>query len=687
MRAGSWPSWPGRLHLIAALYVLSTLVSIPELQAQSRIEEGFARVINQFRWTSSLTVHEQSADWSIHLVNHFRSDAFVLFNDRLSFRDEDLFSLSLRRPYKSTEIVIYGQGGWYSLSKVVSTSAYGGLRIGNPVKYWFEPLLGVALDRRPGIRNGNGLGGGGGSTLEPDPLRTDIGPAIGFNARLPLSNFDGYDIEISGLGRYEILSPRRSDRFRVHGEVTKTYNQLRTQTLFKLSSVRRDTYQGAPSIHAERGPEGIIETIKSTRSDTLDIGFDVDQSISSSFSIGGRLSAALTRRRVRILSPSEEALVFETDFNRNDIGAEIMMQYAKGDYFLRFSLHVGAQEEQRNLVNQDDLPTAQAARKTLLLRQAEFDRGVVEARLRSRFPLGGSSRLRLDISTNIVRHDTPEVNPDDRDELFYRGVIGTTTRLTDGLEVQLQLFGTYFHTVYLKSVRSADNNVQRSLRFRPSIRWRPRARTRIELISQVRATYTVDDFVLPGRRSTDQSARELRYDLELEHGAGETATFKFTGRISDLRLGRFLEDSFAEIPFDTLITTNLWGRIEVGREIQAEIGYRSFVRSDFDRALTLKYPIPFVPGDEIGPDSTPDVGTITRKGRRTISQTGPTGAITWRMRRNSHLRFEGWAILQRINFRLYGELPDQDAEAIRDAASKGTSTVIPNLSVSMLWRF
>ena len=44
------------------------------------------------------------------------------------------------------------------------------------------------------------------------------------------------------------------------------------------------------------------------------------------------------------------------------------------------------------------------------------------------------------------------------------------------------------------------------LRLRPSIEWTPSRLTRVRLTSEVRATYTTEDFMLPGRRSSDQSA-------------------------------------------------------------------------------------------------------------------------------------------------------------------------------------
>jgi hypothetical protein len=192
-------------------------------------------------------------------------------------------------------------------------------------------------------------------------------------------------------------------------------------------------------------------------------------------------------------------------------------------------------------------------------------------------------------------------------------------------------------------------------------------------VSQVRATYTIDDFVLAGRRPTDQSARELRYDLDAEHAVGDATILKFTGRASELRLGRFLNDSFSEIPFDSLRTTSMWARLEIGGAVQAQLGYRTLIRSDYDRALRVDY--------------QSDANSIIRPGRRKISQAGPTGSLMWRMPGGSFLRFEGWAMVQKITYKLYGELPEEDADAIRAAASDGRKTLIPNLTVTMRWNF
>ena len=52
----------------------------------------------------------------------------------------------------------------------------------------------------------------------------------------------------------------------------------------------------------------------------------------------------------------------------------------------------------------------------------------------------------------------------------------------------------------------------------------PAPLTRVVLTSEVRATYTTADVVLPGRVAEDQSARELRYELEAEHALTATSS-------------------------------------------------------------------------------------------------------------------------------------------------------------------
>jgi hypothetical protein len=207
---------------------------------------------------------------------------------------------------------------------------------------------------------------------------------------------------------------------------------------------------------------------------------------------------------------------------------------------------------------------------------------------------------------------------------------------------------------------------------------------------EVRATYTVDDFVLPGRRPTDQSAREVRVAGDAEHEVADGLRVRGAGSYSDLRLGRLLWDSFAEIPFDTLRTYSGWLRVQaqVTPTLFAETGVRLFIRSDFDRATTVRYERVDAEGRVLRDEAGQVLLTsITREGRQIIEQVGPTTAITWSLPGGSALRVDGWLYVQHTWQRLYGDLPDEAAGRIAAAARDGTRRVVPNLSVTARWVF
>ncbi len=267
----------------------------------------------------------------------------------------------------------------------------------------------------------------------------------------------------------------------------------------------------------------------------------------------------------------------------------------------------------------------------------------------------------------------------------HNGVLGLLFRMSRYVQADLQVFGSFYHTVYLNAERSAENNILRSLRLRPSMRWTPSPHTRVRLTTEVRATYTVDDFILPGRRPTDQSAREVRFETEIEQDLPGGARLFATGSYGDLRLGRLLWDEFAEIPFDTLRTYNGWIHLQTGRRLVADVGMRFFIRSDFDRAATGQYPRVDDAGNELRDETGAVLLTsITRPGRKWIEQVGPTAALTWMMGAST-LRFDGWLNIQHVRRRLYGTLPEAAADRIRRAGRRGTRKIIPNVALTVVW--
>jgi hypothetical protein len=376
-----------------------------------------------------------------------------------------------------------------------------------------------------------------------------------------------------------------------------------------------------------------------------------------------------------VLRLPQDALGYDTDFDRRTAEAEAALAWEGRRVGVGVTLRTGADVERRALVNRDDLPPTLAAQRGDLLRQADYDRGSLGLRARLRYDAAARLRLSAEGGASINRTDTPDSNPDDRDEAARDAALSVAWQLRPSLTVGARLSGTYVHTVYLSAQRSAENTVQRSLRLAPRIAWTPAPGTRLGMTTEIRATYTEDDYVLPGRIPRNQSAREVRYAVDGERARG-AYVWRATASVGTLQLGRLLADRFAEVPQDTLRTYAAWLRVQTTGRVRAEIGVRAFVRTDYSRSLTIRY----------DRDDGASMGVVARPGRTTIRQIGPTTSLALPMRTfAATLRVEGWYVWQRVSERLYGALPPADARAIRRAARRGRSTVLPNLRLSVTY--
>ena len=661
------------------VFAVAWLIVTPlTVVGQQQVETAFERDVNRYRWSANALVEQTLGRWRLSATNRFTSDAFILFNDGLSFRDENLLNWRVQGPSRGPVSARFrGRSLWYTQSRVFSQEILSGIRYDVQPDLWVEPAVGVAWDRRPGIGPG-----------DVAPLRTDYGPAFGTRLAWFPTTFGEYRISVQADGAWQVINPRRGRAVRLDGSVARNFDQARLSTDVRYSNFRRDAYQAVSFLNRTDPGARLSETVEATASDTLDVAVRFDAPIRSGFVLTSRLDVGANNRLIRTLRAPEEALFFDTAFNRRAVEGELGIAYESRGSMIHVSARAGAEDENRRLTNREDLPPTQAAQKANLLRQADYTQGLFALTATGRAGFGRFA-FNFDGSSSILRHDTPDANLDDRDELYHNGQAGALVRINRYVQANLRVLGTYYHTVYLNAARSAENNIQRSLRLRPELEWSPSAATRIRLSSEIRATYTVHDFVLPGRRATDQSARELRYDARLEQSLGGRTTLFADGAFSDLRLGRLLWDDFAEIPFDTLRTYSGWVRFQVRMAggVTADAGLRFYIRSDFDRATTIRYPRL----DEAGvvvrnEDGEPVLSSITRPGRSWIEQIGPTCSISWPMAGLSTLRIDGWFNVQHVRRRLYGDLPEASADRIRRAGREGSRLIIPNVAMVATWR-
>ena len=111
------------------------------------------------------------------------------------------------------------------------------------------------------------------------------------------------------------------------------------------------------------------------------------------------------------------------------------------------------------------------------------------------FPVSLSDQVFISAAARILRYDTPSpLNVEDRDELLVVASLGTRHHVSRYFDLDLSLDGTLSHLVYLLSDRSANNNINRVLRFSPRTTYRPSPSFVTMNAFEVLANYTVYDF-------------------------------------------------------------------------------------------------------------------------------------------------------------------------------------------------
>ncbi|NNF04183.1 MAG: hypothetical protein HKN17_06930, partial [Rhodothermales bacterium] len=359
----------GRRLWMAAACVIMAAAGGADVRAQSSLSGGFERDVNRYRWTQSMQISESAGAWDVSLTNAFRSDAFLLFDDRLSFRDENRFTWAARSPFgpasgttagsdpsRRTDLVVRGQADWFSLSRVFHQNAWAGVRFRpstGGVQWWVEPSAGLAVDSRPGF------------STDPQqvPIRTDSGPAASLRFGVPQSDVGGYRIAVDGIGQLQRFAPRAGRQFRVRASSARSFDRTEVRTLVEASSVRRDAYQSASFLNRPEAASRQDETVESTVSDTVFVRLEVDSQVAADWSVGAVLDASTNSRTVETLRAPEDALFFDSDFGRRTVDGTLTTAWQRSGAAVRVLLRAGAEVETRRLINLEELPPAQVSQK------------------------------------------------------------------------------------------------------------------------------------------------------------------------------------------------------------------------------------------------------------------------------------------------------------------------------------
>jgi hypothetical protein len=659
-RARGGPPW--RVALLGALLAATHAQAqpVPSPDTLSGVSTRFVRDVGRYRYEGRLAHATRAGAWQVHTAARLVSDVFEGSGRRLSFRDEWLAGASLWRAGgtgRALGVRLVATG--FPQSKVFTHAAQGVYRIAHD-DFQVETRAGAAFEGRPGASLG---------TVSAPALRQDAGPAAGATVAL-VRQAGPYSLAVQAVADGALVGPRRSRAARAVVLLALPEGPSRLDGRLAFASVRRDAYGAASFLNRADAP---AEAIEATVSDTLEGGLAVDAPLVGAVRWSLGADGGVVARRVRFNRAPIGALVFDTDFRRQRFDGEGALALARGPHEVRIALAGGAAREERTLVNAAALPVAEATQKADLLEQADFDRGHLGLAARVRTGWGRWSAA-LDATREVTRLDTPDRNPDDRDEARDAATVVVQLRLRPTLAAGLEVAATDLQTVYLRRARSAESQRRRSLRLRPFLDLAG-VRTRLRLTSEVRATYTRDRFRLTARDPADASAREWRTEADFAHTFAPDLHLDATLTASDLRLGRLAVDRFAEIPTDTIRTLGLRLMLLHGRRTRVGFGVRLFERSDYDRGVTVPYR---QDGEE---------ATITRPGRSRLRQVGPLARVVVPVRGRSFVQLDGWLARQHTWAVLPGTLPAAVAETVRAAASAGTTRMLPQATLGAVWRW
>ena len=329
----------------------------------------------------------------------------------------------------------------------------------------------------------------------------ELNRGISLSGEFNLDNLFVSDFFIDGqlkLG-YEDLDPRKKNLIASRLYFDKSFNDNLARNEFEgfFSRIRKDFYFPAD---ANTKSQFSIENNIVNRTESIIRGYDrFDYTISDNtqfyININPYFRDIIKENfyipKIMTASPS----IYDTRIQEFSLGGEaaLLFDYEKINFQLKASF--SERDEKHFLINSDRIASNFVKEKE----QLEASKNNHS----SRFKLDGniyyspaySNRFELSASGSILKYDTPsEINSDDRDELnviFYLGHRYNNLSnfiLTTSIDLNL------YHTVYIFSEKSANNNWNRVLRFTTRNIFTPSEAFRTVNTFSVLANYTVYDF-------------------------------------------------------------------------------------------------------------------------------------------------------------------------------------------------
>jgi hypothetical protein len=469
------------------------------------------------------------------------------------------------------------------------------------------------------------------------------------------------------------IHPRRYVTTRYLADMAYRTDDVQMSASVQHGLSRREGYANSSFLNTSE-----TDYIESVRIDTTSIRFQTRFPITRRWTGDIEIDALNQVRMVdnRNLPNDDTAPLYNSRTLRQAVDTRVRMS-ADGDRLRSvFGMAVGVGIRNSRLTDTEGLPADQVRRRAELLTNSNFTQNRLELFTQQDVRISRIHDMSIFASSAILRYDTPDTNPDDRDELTLLFRTVNRMRLAPGFEAAITTAGEAYHYVYLFSERSIENNWRRSIRLMPEFTWTPVAALTWRNVFLIRANYTVEDYELEGRAKNDQSARELMLFSDIDWRFLPEWSIRTHVSRSELRIGKLIWKGFREVPIDTLITYD--GTMELARKrggTELAVGVRMYHKTDFLIRATQSIPL----GN----------GSVSRTatGQLTTAQFGPLVRILFPFGRQQEIQIRGWYQIQKTWTDLYTTYPEETRTAFERAERTPVTRVFPNLDMTVRFRF
>ncbi|MDZ7723144.1 MAG: hypothetical protein U5R06_10150 [candidate division KSB1 bacterium] len=441
-----------RLYIIALLLGLLTLSPAQSLRipvfphSRHTLSLGMQQEFNTYLWNIGLDYSKKvNSRLGFHITETFRSSMLQSSRNQNKWKDDQTLTFGLQ----------YGLGSDWMLVSDLSSVLYTDNQSGfnNDVRT-HRTRMGLVYDPGRYFRGYATAGPKWDNKLKHD----DKGATYAVRLEGKNLNWQEYNNDLAFSIQEERYKTRRNRDLNVNYLVGRQFSDFASDSLTVfVNQERHDNYVT------------LNQDIESQRQYERGLENDLFYRISELADL--RVNTAFTTRDVEVKQFGEtlESRSRKRTDQRlaNDVTLRLDHPWLKGHFTLSHYL----QEQRYDLnIEKQDHPFSQ--RTAFITPDNKSSRIRLNSRLDAAF--SPKDTLETVLSISKYQYDTPdEENFDDRDELRINSRLLYSHVFNELFAIDLLASVNLYHMVYIFGERSADNNWNRILRLKPSLRWKP----------------------------------------------------------------------------------------------------------------------------------------------------------------------------------------------------------------------